>query len=189
MIMLKQKLRYLLFSNYLNLFAFSVFSPLYALYATGIGASPQNVGFSYSVNTLASACAIFIFGRVGDNVKDKRPLVIIGYFWLSAGAFAFLLVHTVPQLFLVQVFNAIGTGILLPSWKASYSQALGHGKEAREWSFYDGGNMLAAAAGAALSGIVFARYGFHAIFAIIGSLQLIAALVSVQLRYRKHSRN
>jgi AAHS family 4-hydroxybenzoate transporter-like MFS transporter len=185
MVMVKQKLRYLLFSNYLNLFAFSVFSPLYALYATGIGATPQNVGFSYSVNTLASACAIFLFGRIEDRMKDKRPMVVIGYFWLSAGAFAFLLVHSVPQLFMVQIFNAIGTGILLPSWKATYSKALGRGKEAREWSFYDGGNMLATAGGAALSGIVLARYGFHAIFILIGGIQLIAAMLSVRLNIGK----
>lgn len=179
--MLNVRLRYLLFSNYLNLFGFSLFSPLYALYATGIGATPQLVGLSYAVNTLASACMVIMFGRFEDRFKDKRKMVVVGYFWLSAAAFSFLLVHTIPQLFLIQVFNAIGTGILLPAFKATYMRTEDRGSEAREWSFYDGGNMLSTAAGAALSGVILAYYGFHAIFAIMGTIQLIAAFVSLRV--------
>jgi MFS family permease len=186
--MLNFRLRYLLFSNYLNLFAFSLFAPLYALFATGIGASPQVVGLSYAVNTLASACMILLFGRFADHQKDKRVMVIVGYFWLSTGAFSFLLAHTIPELFAVQIFNAVGTGILFPAWKVSYMASEDRGKEAREWSLYDGGNMLATAAGAALSGIILAAYGFHSLFILIGCIQFIAALTSVYLLRQNPSR-
>lgn len=179
------RLRYLLFANYLNLFGFFLFSPLYALFATGIGAKPQLVGLFYAVNTLASACMIFAFGRVEDKIKDKRKFVVFGYFWLSAAAFSFMLVHNIMTLIVVQIVNAIGTGILTPAWKATYSRIEDRGKEASEWSFYDGGNLLASSAGAALSGIILATYGFHAIFITMGLIQLLAAFVSLMLLQSK----
>jgi MFS family permease len=173
--------RFLLFSNYLNLFGFSLFAPLYALFATGVGAKPQLVGLSYAVNTLASAIMILTLGRLEDRVRNKRTLVVVGYFWLAAGAFSFLLVHTVSQLFVVQIFNAIGTGILAPAWKAAFSHSQQKGREASQWSLYDGGNLLATSAGAAVSGIVLATAGFRATFALMGGIQIIAAFLSMYL--------
>jgi MFS family permease len=187
--MVSLRLKYLLFANYLNLFGFFLFSPLYALFATGIGAKPQLVGLSYAVNTLAAACMIFLFGRVEDRTPDKRRYVVLGYFWLSAAAFSFLLVHDITTLILVQIFNAIGSGLLTPAWKAVYSKVEDRGREASEWSFYDGGNLLASSAGAALSGIILAYFGFHAIFVLMGAVQLIAALVSLKLLNSKHTQN
>ncbi len=173
--------RFLLFSNYLNLFGFSLFSPLYALFATGVGAKPQIVGLSYAVNTLASAIMILVFGRFEDRIANKRALVVIGYFWLAGAAFAFLTVRNVPELFAVQVLNAVGTGILAPAWKAAFSHAERSGREARQWSLYDGGNMLVSAAGAAVSGLILAAAGFRATFALMGIVQVIAALLSLYL--------
>jgi MFS family permease len=181
MISLDRRISSLLFSNYLNLFGFALFSPLYALYATQIGAGPALVGISWSFHTFITALLVFAFGRYETRIQNIEKAVVAGYFMLALGAAAFLLVTNIPQLFAVLAFNAVGAGILMPAWKACYAQNQRRGKETQQWSFYDGGNMLFTAGGAAVGGIVLATVGFRGIFAVMAVLQFIAATYSLRL--------
>jgi MFS family permease len=110
-------------------------------------------------------------------------VVVLGYFWLAIGALMFLLVKSPTSLYLVQAFNAIGTGLLLPAWKATYSHYQDKGKEASEWSLFDGGNMLCTAAAALAGGYIVKLYGFHMIFITMFFIQIVAAFVSIRLLF------
>ena len=184
--MLNFKIRYLLFANFLNLFAFAFFSPLYALFVVGLGGSAKIVGVSVGVGTYATALMILFFGRYENRLISKEKMVVIGYFWLAAGAAAYMLIDHIWQLFIVQIFNAVGTGILLPAWKTSYAKHEDHGKETQEWSFLDGGNALFTATGALIGGFLLSALGgFKSLFALIASIQLVAALISLNLLKRR----
>ncbi|MEX2043321.1 MAG: MFS transporter [Patescibacteria group bacterium] len=192
--MLDRRLGSLLFSNYLNLFGFSLFTPLYALFATQVGAGPELVGISWSFYTFVTAVMVLLFGRLETRIKDPGKAVVAGYFLLAIGAAAFLLVDNIVELFVVQAFNAIGAGMLLPAWKATYADDQHRGKETQQWALYDGGNMLFTAAGAAAGGIVLATAGFRGIFMVMAVLQFVAAIYSLRLvrggkgRARKRAR-
>lgn len=181
---MKPSLRYLLVSNYLNLLGFALFSPFYALFALRIGAGAFQTGAAWAVYTAVSGVVIIVFGRVEDKISDKRPLVVAGYFWLALGALSFLLVKSTTSLFVVQAFNALGAGILLPAWKCAYGKGEDKGREASEWSLFDGGNMLCTAAAALAGGYLVKQYGFHSIFILMFCIQLVAAFVSTNLLVR-----
>jgi MFS family permease len=177
----KPAIRFLLVSNYLNLLGFGLFSPLYALYAQHIGATPFQTGAAWSVYTALQGVLIICFGRMEDKFGDKRKLVVFGYFWLAFASLLFLLVDSPSALFVVLAVNAIGTSILFPSWKYIYTKNEDIGKEASEWSLFDGGNMLCYAAAALASGTLINLYGFRSIFIAMFFIQIIAAVLSMRL--------
>lgn len=158
-----------------------MFSPLYALFALRIGAQVFQTGAAWATYTAIAGLMIIIFGKMEDSFKKKYELIVIGYFWLAAGALSFLLAKSPTSLFVVLGFNAIGAGILAPAWKAAYTHFHDRGKEASEWSFFDGGNMLITAVAALAGGYIVKRYGFHAIFVSMFVIQVVAALVSIRL--------
>ena len=182
---MKLSLRYLLVSNYLNLLGFSLFSPFYALFALRIGAGAFQTGAAWAVYTAVTGIVIITFGKIEDRIPNKPRLVVIGYFWLAAGALSFLLVKSTASLFVVQAFNAVGSGLLFPAWKSVYGAGEDKGREASEWSLFDGGNMLCTAAASLTGGYIVKQYGFRSIFVLMFFIQLIAALVSTRLLTRK----
>lgn len=176
------KIKYLLLANYINLFGFAFFAPLYALFVTELGASPQVVGLSAGIGIYASALMILFFGKLENAQKNKEKMVVLGFFWLAFAAASYMFVEEIWQLFLVQVLNAIGIGILTPALKAVYAQSEDKGKETQEWSFFDGGNALFIATGAALGGFLLTALGsFKSLFAVIALIQLVGALVSIKI--------
>lgn len=176
------KVRYLLFANYLNLFAFAFFTPLYAIFVLRIGGDAKTVGLTSGLGTYAAALMILFFGRWENSQIHQEKLVTLGFFWLSFGALGYILVHHIWQLFVVQVFNAIGTGLLTPALRATYAKLEDKGRETQEWAFWEGGNRIFTATGAILGGFLLsAAGGFKGLFALIAAIQFMGAVVSLKL--------
>lgn len=176
------KVRYLLFANYLNLFAFAFFTPLFALFVIGLGGNAKIVGLSVGVASYATALMILFFGRWENSRRHKEKLVVLGYFWLSAGAVGYMFVQHIWQLFAVQIFNAVGVGILTPALRTTYATWEDKGKEAQEWSFWDGGNHIFVATGAILGGFLLSAFGsFKGLFGLIATIQFVGALVCLKI--------
>jgi predicted MFS family arabinose efflux permease len=129
----------------------------------------------------AAAITILIFGRLEDKRKNKLKLVIAGYFILAIAGFSYIFVTDIQGLFVVQIINAIGVGILTPAWRTTYALSEDKGRETLEWSFVDGGGKFAIATGAIIGSFIYKYYGFKAIFILIGIIQLIAAFISLRL--------
>lgn len=174
-------IRILLISNFLNILGYSLFAPLYAIFAQRIDNNVFTIATTYGIYTFVTGLSLLFFGRFEDKIHDKKKAVIVGYFILSIGAFSFLLVNNINQLILVQILNAIGTGMVTPAWKALYSKHEDAGREAREWSFYDGGNALIIGIAAIIGGYIIQLYGFSVVIVIFGTVQLIAGIVSLKL--------
>ncbi|HET9850768.1 MAG TPA: MFS transporter [Candidatus Saccharimonadales bacterium] len=186
--MVNTKIRYLLFSNYLNLLGFSIFTPLFAIFVLNLRNDPSLVGLAWGVNLYAAALMILLFGKYEDRWRHKEQLVVIGFFLLAAGGAAYLLVHSIWQLFAIQAFNAIGTGVLTPAWRTVYAKSEDKGRETLEWSFVDGGAKFFSATGAVIGGLILKFYSFRAIFILICLIQLLAGIVALSLLKNKSKR-
>jgi len=100
---------------------------------------------------------------------------------MAAGALSYLLVSDIKELFAVQLFNAIGLGMLTPAWRTVYANAEDRGKETKEWAFMEGGDRFFIATGAIIGGFILKYYSFKAIFVVMALLQLVAGLVALRL--------
>ena len=185
--MLNSKIRYLLFANYLNIFAYAIFGPLFAIFVLNIGGDSKTVGLAAGVQAYAAALMILFFGKWENSNKHKEKLVVLGFFWMAFGAVGYTLVDSLWKLFAVQIFNAIGTGLLTPALRSTYAEVEDKGRETQEWSFWEGGNRLFMATGALLSGFVLsASGGFKVLFGLMAFIQFIAAILSIKiLKLRK----
>jgi MFS family permease len=179
---MNKRLRVLLLCNFANLFAFSLFLPLYAIFALNIGASASTISYLYAANTMGTAIMVFFFGYTADRLR-VRPVVFViaGYFIMAAGAFAYLAVTDVKSLLAVQLFNAVGSGLMVPAWKTSFSKLVDRGSEGSEWSLYDGGSMLMTSLGAAAGGWVISHHSFQTMFILIGTMEMLAAVAAYAL--------
>ena len=178
---MKNELKLLLVTNYLNWFSAGLLSPLYALFVLSLGGTPVEAGLTLGALYLEAGILIIAFGKLGDEKVSKRKMVVAGYF-LSAIAFAsFYFVESVTHLYFAQFLNALSIGMLFPAWKAVFSSLEDKGREASEWALFDGGNYLIWAIASLAAGFVFNSFGFKGIFLLMAGMQLLGASISLKL--------
>ncbi len=178
---MKKVARILLIANFLNIFGYFLFAPLYAIFTQKIDSNLFIIASTYGIYAFVTGVSLLFFGKIEDSIRNKKRLVVVGYLILAFGAFSFIFVTTISQLIIVQIVNAIGTGIVTPIWKALYSQYQDKGKEAREWSFYDGGNAIIIGIASIVGGFIVSRYGFPSVIFTMGVMQLLSAFISIRL--------
>lgn len=179
---MKNQLKILLYSNYLNIFAYSLFGPLYALFVLQVGGSAFQVGTTWGVYMLVAGILMFYFSKIADHSEsNRRKMITSGYFILAFGALAFIFVQNPIHIYFVQLLNALGVGMLDPAWKAVYAKSEDKGKEVQEWALFDGGDKILIAIAAFLGGIFITFYSFRNLFIIIFLVQIIAAVISMKL--------
>lgn len=178
---MKTELKLLLLCNYLNLFGFGLFTPIYAIFVLGLGGTAFEAASSWALYGFITGGAILFFGRLEDSSFNKHKLVAAGYFAAAAGALAFYFVENFTQFYIALAVNALAVGILLPAWKALYTKYEDRGAEAGEWSLFDGGNYISAAIAALAGGYLITFYGFKSLFLSMFAIQILAAFVSLKL--------
>ena len=179
---MKKDMRILLFSNYLNTFGYSLFGPLYSLFVLRVGGSAFTAGATWSAYMLAAGVFIFLFGKFGDVFASHRKgIIVAGYFVLAFGALSFILVRNTFDIYLVQIFNALGVGMLTPIWQAAYSKTPYKGREAEGWALFDGADYILIAVAAVLGGAYVTYFSFTNLFIAIFFIQMVAAFISVKL--------
>lgn len=179
---MKKLLRTLLYSDHLNIFAYSLFGPLYAIFVLEIGGSAFHAGASWGFYMFIAGISMFYFSRIEDScIKCRKKMIVTAYFILSIGSLGFILVQGPIELYIVQFINAIGIGMLDPAWKAIYGKTEDKGKEAEEWALYEGVDKILIAIAALLGGIFITYFSFRMLFVIIFAVQITAAFVSMKI--------
>jgi MFS family permease len=170
----------LLFSNFFNVFGWALLTPLYALYAIQLGASPQVVTFSWSFYTLLAGLLMIALGWLEDRIHNKWRLLTLGYVIQTAGVSVLFFASDVRGLIVGLGIYAIGTGIVMPVWKLLYARKEHKGKEATEWGVFHGVNTLLISAAAGVSGIMLTAFGFRGILSLMVAAHCLATIASVR---------
>jgi MFS family permease len=171
----------LLASDYLNILGYSLFFPFFALFAVSIGATPQTTGFIWALNTVVAGTVVLTYGALSLKIKHERVVVLLSLILLSITSLIFLQVKDVHQLFIAIIFNAVASGLYVPSWKSVYTRSMKKKDSTRDWSWFDGGNMLVTSGGAAIGGVLIGVYGFHGALMTMFSLQVLGAIMATRL--------
>ena len=160
-----------------------LFGPIYAFFVEKIGGDVVAAGSAISLFMLVTGLLILILGRLEDKLKfrNKELMVVIGYFILAFTVLGFVFIENIVHLYIAQAILGFGVAIINPSWNAIYTRMLDRGKEASEWSYWDGGTRIALAISAFLGGIIVKIYGFKVLFIIMFIMNLCAALISTRL--------
>ncbi len=112
--------------------------------------------------------ALYIDKKEGE--KDDFYVLLLGLMLAGFAAISFLLVKTIPGLFLVQFIQAIAFSFYAPAWSAIFSRHLDKKQYAFDWSLDHTAISLAYGFSAFIGGTLANFFGFKAVFIIASIL-------------------
>lgn len=171
-------LRLILTANYISVFAYSLFAPLFALLVIDHGGTTATVGYIWGFYGVLTGVTSLIFGRIEDGSKYLfHHLHIIGSLLLAVASFAYVIADTLQGIVLGQLLFALGFGLLNPAFRKLYAALEDKGREATEWGWLEGGNMMLAGFAAAAGGVILQATSHPKLFVAMGCMQLFATVL------------
>jgi len=174
---LNPALRILLFTNSLILLAGAMLGPIYALFVEEIGGSILDAGYAGAIFALVAGITVLIIGRFSDKVKESELIVVAGYLIMGVGFFLYTCVSSILFLLIVQAIVGFGQAVYSPAFDALYSKHLDRKKAAQEWGAWEAMLYFTSAIGALIGGFIAWRFGFDALFVIMGLLSISSAFI------------
>lgn len=178
---MKNVLTVLRVSNYLHLFAFSVLSPLFVLFALQVTTDVFLAFSSWGTYLITAGLATFIFKKYENRLRLKSyPVVLMGtYFGLAFGTVLFLFVTNAIELYFLQILLGTLSGIVFPLWKGLHDFYESQAKKSEQsWLLFDGGERILIGIAALIGGAILTLGNFQLIFILIFGVHFLAASVS-----------
>ncbi len=168
----------------LYMFAFGMFSPLYAIFVEEMGGDITVASNAWAVFMVTAGIMTFLTGKWENNSKQT----VIGLAWsqfLVAGAYIlYYLAAKVAVLYAAQVLLGVGAAFFWPAFHSLYGKHVDKYNQAKQWSFYDALAYLLPAAAAVAGGWLVKNYGFDMVFIIMAGLSVICGVYILVLPRR-----
>ncbi len=182
---LNKPLRILLYTNILILLSAAMFAPMYAVYVQRIGGDLLDAGITGGLFAFTAGVVMLTMGKYADHVKHKERVVIAGYLMIGVGFLLYLLVHSIWQLFWVQVLIGFGEACYTPAFDGLYSEHIGNERLASSrWGAWEASHYFSIAIGAAAGGAIVKYLGFNVLFILMAALSFTSALYLLRLPKR-----
>lgn len=102
-----KQLKLFLIGNSFFVLAVGMLGPIYALFVKKVGGDALVAGTAWAVFMVISGLGVLIMGKIQDNLKRDKPMILIGYALQSLGLIGYYFVSNVAQLFIVQINRII----------------------------------------------------------------------------------
>jgi len=182
-----KKLLVVLFSNYGAVISLGFYIPIFALYVVKLGGSVRQAGLSTAIYYVLGGVLMLLFRMLTNNKRARPGYYLVGNALEAVAALLFIMVTSVPQLYVVQLVHALATAMRVPSQRALYGQYEDKGKEGSQWSIMEGGNYIIIGLSAAAGGMVASVLSFRIVFLVVAGVQIITTLYSLRL-YKRPAR-
>jgi len=174
---MNKKLKYLLASNGLFVFANSILIPVYALFIESINGGIELAGLLFGLGFMSSSLASLVVTRFADSAQlesrmMKFNFLIRGIVWMYLAFFP-----SITAMFFGQILIGITDGIGSPVFNELFSRYLDRKKHIKEWGTWQFLAGLAVAIGSVISGFVVVHLGFSILFVIMALLAFAALAV------------
>ncbi|MDP2638869.1 MAG: MFS transporter [Candidatus Azambacteria bacterium] len=176
----------LILSDFIIVSGFGFIAPIFALFLTDKiqGATMETIGFASAIYWLAAVLTCLPIAKHIDKTKTEKDdfyFMIFGSILISIVPFLYIISAEIWHIYAIQVIYGLGYSLRLPGWFGMFTRHIDKNHEGYEWSF----DSLIAGVGsgitAALGGIVATRFGFSALFVVIGALSVIGTISLVFL--------
>ena len=183
---MKKELKVLLATYCFSTFAFSMLSPIYAIFVEKIGGGILEASYAIAIFTFVSGILVLLISRFEDNVKHQEYFLSFGYLLNAIAFFLYIFVSKPFHLYFIEVLFGIAIAILSPVYDGLYSKNLDKGKYVSEWGDWEAVGYMISSISALLGGYLAAAYGFKTLFSTMAALSFIAFLVSLNLNHSKN---
>ncbi len=172
----------LIYSDIVLNSAFGFVSPIFAVFITDqiSGGNVKVVGFAAAIYWMVKSPLQIPIAKWLDKNHGERDdfwFMIIGTLIFGVVPFGYIW-STLPwHIYILQILQAVGMAMVVPSWSAIFTRHIDKGKEAFEWSVRSTSLGIGIGITGALGGIFVSRFGFQSLFALVGILAVIATLL------------
>lgn len=178
---MKKALKILLTTYCFSTFAFSMLSPIYAIFVEKIGGGVLEASYAISIFTFSSGVLIYLVSRFGDNFKHQEYLLSFGYLLNTIAFFSYIFVSKPVHLYFIELLFGISIAVLSPVYDGLYSKNLDQGKFVSEWGDWEAVGYFISSLSALSGGYMVSNFGFNSLFITMSLFSLIAFFVSLTL--------
>ena len=172
----------LVWSSNLWNFGDGLLGPLFAVFAQKVGGDILDIAWAWGIYLIVTGVFIVVVGHLSDKIP-KLPILFAGYVLNAVFTFAYLLVQTPLELFIVQAAIGFALALTNPTWFALMGRFSAGEREGAAWGLADGRDKIATGLAVFAGGLIVSNFGFSALFITMGTLQLLSALYLARLFY------
>jgi MFS family permease len=179
---MNKALKILLSVDFLVIFSGAMIGPFYAVFVIDrVGGDLLDAGISWSIFAVVSGIITLLIGKMTNSAREQELVIAAGYLISGLSFLGYLLVDSIWELFLIQVFLGIGGAISSPAYSAVYSTHLTKGEFIFQWGSWEGMNKIALGIGALAGGLIVSFFGFVPLFALMGALPIVSSVIILLL--------
>jgi MFS family permease len=167
----------LLYASNLWIFADGLLGPLFATFTEKVGGDIFDITYAWAIYLFVTGFLVIYIGKFSDtSEKNKKLLLVLGYFLTSVFTFSYIFVSNTFELFMVQAGLGVALALCNPTWYALYDKYSTKGKEGETWGMSDGEGKILTGLAILLGGYIVHKFSFNVLFVIMGSTQFLAAV-------------
>ena len=171
-------------SNALLSFAMGMFAPFWIVFIQDFGGrSFEQFGFSIGLMVLAQSITSYFAGRYSDKL-GRKTFLIAGGFMLAAVTFAYTIITSIPQLYILQVIDGAVGAIQLTTGTAFLGDITTRTSRGKDLGKYHALVGIMSAIAMMGSGFVVGQSGYKIIFYITAGLIFISTLFLFSIKER-----
>jgi len=174
--MTKKVFPILALSMFTSILGIGIITPFLSLYADKMGASGIWLGMIFTGYGLASTIVNPIAGRLSDR-RGRKRFIMVGLFIYSLSSLGYIYAANAPQLALVRIIQGGAGGLIFPVAMAYVGDISPEGGEGRWMGYATAAFFSGFGFGPLMGGVLMEHYGMNLAFAIMGGLNMLAALL------------
>lgn len=174
--------KYFILVDLVLLAGWGLIEPIFSVFVLKqvAGATLMTIGTSAAIYWILKSVLQIPLANMLDRIKGEKDdlyALTIGLLVAGITAFSFTLVREPWQLYLVQIFHALGLALYVASWPGLFSRHLDKDRVSFDWALDSTAAGISAGVAAFLGGIIANRFGFQVVFILAAVASFLAAMV------------
>lgn len=174
-------IRILIQADVIFLSAFGFITPIFAVFVTEQikGGDVRVVGFAAAIYWILKSILQIPISKFLDKKKGEKDdlyFMITGFLIATIIPFGWLLASLPWHIYMLEAIYSVGMALAVPSWYAIFTRHIDKGKEAFDWAAYSTSIGVGTGVTGAVGGILVSKFGFDAVFIIVGILAFLGSL-------------
>lgn len=171
----------LIIASSLWYFGEGLFGPLFAVFAEKMGGDILDITWAWAAYLVATGVFYVLVGKLLTHSKYKKEVMIIGYALNALLTFGYVFVYNTTSLLVIQVGLGIAEALSTPIWDSLFASNLEDTENTFHWGLATGHTHFISGIAIAIGGLVANYLSFHALFIIMGCIQVLATIVQYRV--------
>ena len=167
-------------------FGEGMMGPLFSIFSEKVGGDILDITWAWATYLVITGIFYIIVGKLLNGKSYKEKVMVFGYLLNALFTFGYLFVKNPLQLFMIQAGLGIAEAIGTPAWDTLYAKNISNEMDSYAWGLSTGQSQIVTGVAFGIGGLITHFISFEALFITMGSIQVLAALVTSQLLFKKN---